>query len=828
MFRFLCLRLIVVPDTSRSAMQRFPRCLFPIPSRDAGWHWFRLAILLSGLIAPNLSHAEFIQPVAVTVSNGEDLQDALINGTGFDDPGLGTPESVHTTAASEMWTAVGSIRAEVVFDLGKTVDLTKVFIWNYNAANDTDRGMRDVLVFVSADSNPATAKFTGIANVSLAEGGTTAQAFSVQGTDVRLVKLKNTSNWGNGYAIGLAEVRFESGAVPGKVPFVTITGLKDGDTIPFGSDFSLAATVTDKDNNVSKVEFFDGTTKMGDTNKTPYTISLKSLAKGDHTLRVVATDALGLSAFAVVNAAVREVVPGKIIQIDDNRDIGTDVNQIRYNGSWTLAPGNANDPRFLNNDHYNAASGAYFEVKFVGVKIDVYATVAGHHGTASAQVDGGTKYTLNYKTPQRIEQAFIWSSPLLPNREHILRITVLGTGVVTADRFDVTQSDTPSDERASVKKWDVSATQFSVELEDLGGSKVDTNSLVLRVDGNVVPVVTSKVGGLTTVTYNSPTAFAPGSQHPFKVEVKDILGNPVGTEALFVVPAPVFPLSGFGEPAANPGKWSVRQIWNAGRADAVVTAVAIANAAASAGFTGKRLDVQAPVINFNFTPSRGNGGLFPDDAPFPGETDDLSASDWVTIARAKVRIPRAGDWTIGVHSDDGFALRFAGHPFSSVSGLGQIDEDYPEYVSFAVGTGDSNTRAVLKDLPAGDYVIEFIHFQRTGGASAEIYAAEGAFEQDGDASWALIGASDGLELVADSVPLAPFSLGQLRYLGSSVTIDFDSPKPDGTHALLSSADLKSWSTVAGASFASIGGKGVRATVNNPIGDLKFYRVSVSP
>ncbi|MEN9021325.1 MAG: hypothetical protein GWQ05_24420 [Verrucomicrobiaceae bacterium] len=44
---------------------------------------------------------------------------------------------------------------------------------------------------------------------------------------------------------------------------------------------------------------------------------------------------------------------------------------------------------------------------------------------------------LSSQTDQRGEQAFIWSSPLLPNREHVLRVTGDGTGVVTANRFDV-------------------------------------------------------------------------------------------------------------------------------------------------------------------------------------------------------------------------------------------------------------------------------------------------------------------------------------------------------------------------------------------------------
>jgi Bacterial Ig domain len=791
--------------------------------------WKRRIRDLLILATAGFLRAEFVQPVAVTVSNGEETKDALIDGLGLEDQGVGTPDSLHVTAASEMWSSIGSIRADVVFDLGRVTDLTRVYVWNYSAGTDTDRGMKEVEVHVSPDADPATARFTGIATVTLAEGGTAAQAFDVVGTDVRLVKLRNTSNWGNGYSIGLAEVRFETGEIAGNVPVVGISNLKEGDTVPLGSDFSLLATVTDRDSNLSKVEFFDGGAKLSEAIKAPYSTSLKTLAQGEHTLRVVATDQAGMTAFASVNVTVREVVPGTVVSIDDTRDIGAGVNQIRYSGTWNLAQGNANDPRFLNNDHYADGGGAYFEIKFVGVKIDVFATVASHHGTASAVIDGGTRYVLSYKAAQRGEQKLIWSSPLLPNRAHTLKVSVLGTGVVTADRFDVTQSDTPSEDRAVVKRWDASLSRFTLDLEDLGPSVVDPSTVTLKIDGSGVPVQVSKAGPVTTVVYDVPMPFAPGTQHPFKVEARDTLGNVLGTEASFTVPAPPFPLTGMGEPAGTVGAWSVRQVWNAGRADAVVTGVEIARSVGSVGFAGKYLDAPSPVINFNFTPSPGNGGLFGDDLPFPGETQELPANDWVTVARAKVRIPRDGDWTLGVHSDDGFALRFAGHPFASVSGGGVIDEDFPEYLLFAVATGDSNTRGVLKGVRAGDYAVEFIHFQRVGGGAAEIYAAEGEFVEDGDTgAWALIGSVDGLQLVADDLPIGPFSLGSIQFADGSVTIDFESPRPGAIHSLLESANLKEWAPVSGAVFISTGGNGMRATVSNRVGNEKFYRVNVAP
>jgi hypothetical protein len=180
----------------------------------------------------------------------------------------------------------------------------------------------------------------------------------------------------------------------------------------------------------------------------------------------------------------------------------------------------------------------------------------------------------------------------LPNREHILKVTVAGTGVVTADRFDVTQSDTPSEDRAIVSWWEATLNRFEATMEDVGTSVVDPTSVKLFVDGALVSADVAKAGTNTAVTYLPPVAFTPGTQHPFQVQAKDTLGHDVGTTAAFTVPSPPFPLTGLGEPPGAAGRWSFRQIWNAGRADAVVTAVDVALAATKAGFTGKVQDDQ--------------------------------------------------------------------------------------------------------------------------------------------------------------------------------------------------------------------------------------------
>lgn len=905
--------------------------------------------------AASMLRAEFIQPVDVWVSNGEDVKDALIDGQAFDDGPVGSPASIH--GPGNAWTSVGSTKAEAVFDLGKAVSLTKVYIWNYNEA-ETDRGMRDLQILVSPDTDLTTTNFTGIAAVSLTEGGETAQAFAVVGTNVRLVKLKCTRNWGHGFAIGLGEARFETGTVSGNVPSIVISGLKDGDPILSGKNLTLKVEASDKDGDLTKVEFFDGATKVGEDTVTPYQFVYPPMAPGTHTLRAVATDRSGKVAFSTVEVFAKDVVFGRVeqiddqanigtgqnqisysdgwtlapgndgdprfqhndhyalnkgafyevkfvgvrievygtvashhgtakasidggtevtlnykadqrgeqvliwtspkldnkehtlrvtvvgdgvvtadrfdvqvsevVQVDDQADIGTGLNQIKYNGAWNLAPGNASDPRFKNNDHYTDVKGTSFEVRFVGIKIDVFATVASHHGSAIGSIDGGTEYVLNYKAAQRGEQVLIWSSPLLQNREHVLKVTVAGDGVVTADRFDIETVAAPSKDLAVIKKWSANTREFVIELENTASSRVDAGTIRLTVDGAVASVDVTSSGAATLVTHRPGTAFAPGSEHPFKLVVRDVAGNNLGTEATFAIAKTPFPIAGLGGPAGTAGAWGIRQIWRGGRADALVTAVGIAGAAAKTPFSGSLVNTNSALVNFALSTNPGNTGLFADDLPFPGEARGSAIVDFVVVARARVRVPRSGDWTIGVRADDGFALRFIGAPFHHATGVGRLDDNYPEFMIQPVNLADSNTRGVLKNLAAGDYTIEFIYWNRSGGANTEIFHAEGDFAEEGDTdTWRLLGDAGGWELVTEVIDI-PMVLAKASVTGSTFSAEFESARPATGHQLLESSDLKSWKPVTGATFSALAGRGVRVTTPTIDGSGRFFRVATLP
>src|SRR5262249_23234464 len=217
------------------------------------------------------------------------------------------------------------------------------------------------------------------------------------------------------------------------------------------------------------------------------------------------------------------------------------------------------------------------------------------------------------------------------------------------------------------------------------------------------------------------------------------------------------------------------------------------------------------------------GGLIPGDLPLPAEQQGLTDSDFVLVGRARVKIPRAGDWTIGVHSDEGFGLRFIGAPFDSVSGVGVRDDNFPEFMVAQNNTANSNTRGILKNIAVGTYEIEFISWERVGSAYYEVYAAEGAFANDADTDqWQLIGATGGLEIVA---ALPKITLLRLSKNNDQVPIDFPPSAPAGAqHQLHEISDLARWQAVTTASFQATGNNNVRATVNGVTGSPHFYRV----
>ena len=86
-------------------------------------------------------------------------------------------------------------------------------------------------------------------------------------------------------------------------PTVSITSPTNGSSFTAPALVPINAIASDSDGSVTNVAFFDGTTSLGHTNQTPYTVTA-TLAAGSHPLTAVATDNGGLSTTSAVVSVI--------------------------------------------------------------------------------------------------------------------------------------------------------------------------------------------------------------------------------------------------------------------------------------------------------------------------------------------------------------------------------------------------------------------------------------------------------------------------------------------------------------------------------------------
>lgn len=90
-------------------------------------------------------------------------------------------------------------------------------------------------------------------------------------------------------------------------PTVTITAPTNGAEFLAPGTIAIAATAGDSDGTVTKVEFFNGTTKLGEDTNAPYTFDWSNVPVGSYTLTAKATD--NLTAATTSTPVMVEVVP---------------------------------------------------------------------------------------------------------------------------------------------------------------------------------------------------------------------------------------------------------------------------------------------------------------------------------------------------------------------------------------------------------------------------------------------------------------------------------------------------------------------------------------
>jgi chitinase len=85
-------------------------------------------------------------------------------------------------------------------------------------------------------------------------------------------------------------------------PAVTLTQPADGASFTPPATVNLAATASDTDGTVTKVEFFNGSAKLGEDTTAPYSFTWSGVPTGSYTLTARATDDLGGTTTSVASS----------------------------------------------------------------------------------------------------------------------------------------------------------------------------------------------------------------------------------------------------------------------------------------------------------------------------------------------------------------------------------------------------------------------------------------------------------------------------------------------------------------------------------------------
>jgi len=310
-------------------------------------------------------------------------------------------------------------------------------------------------------------------------------------------------------------------------------------------------------------------------------------------------------------------------------------------------------------------------------------------------------------------------------------------GLNQAHHFDNLTLNTVLAPIAAVTDATLKDGLFTFKVSDFGTQSVVTPQRFsyLLIDGfEVTPTSITKTGTVTTVTYQSPTTLPLNSAISYAIELED-----QNRESIFSsgsLRTPILPPASLisDEPVLN--QWNIREI----RGGTVSGGIPLNTAVAIAMDPPVQTDPPTPAIRtdnysapfFNISDPNNSGGrgFFRRDANI--RTDNYIAANTddnniVALGKTRIQVPETGVYTFWVQSDDGFARRINGGSFTKALGTAGflIDPADPSTLAFTIGTGNSNTRGAIELTAGVEYIIDFLWFEGSGGAFAEVAWAKG-------------------------------------------------------------------------------------------------------
>ncbi|QHW33095.1 hypothetical protein GZH47_21340 [Paenibacillus rhizovicinus] len=261
------------------------------------------------------------------------------------------------------------------------------------------------------------------------------------------VRVKGTKNASStGYVVTADRVVIDSDTVSPTAP----TGLTSPSQTQTSVNLSWSASTDNV--GVTGYDVYQGSSLAGSTTST--STSVTGLTAGTaYSFSVKAKDAAGNVSGASSALNVSTAAAGTETTVND-ATTGTGLNQFEYAGTWNTSTGPGT---YNGDDHYSLTTNSYYQVDFNGKQIKLYGSKDAHHGVAAVSIDGGTEADVDFYAASRVDNALLWTSPVLAGGNHTLKVRVKGTKnaassgyVVTADRVViVAESVVMTDDRDS-------------------------------------------------------------------------------------------------------------------------------------------------------------------------------------------------------------------------------------------------------------------------------------------------------------------------------------------------------------------------------------------
>lgn len=147
--------------------------------------------------------------------------------------------------------------------------------------------------------------------------------------------------------------------------------------------------------------------------------------------------AVNVAPKSVTTLVMTNVTP----KVNDNTS-GAGLDEFQYNSQWGYYASQTGAYNLDN--HWSGTTNDYYQVRFNGTQVKIYAAKASNHGIGAVSIDGGAETNVDFYAPSRQDQVLVWTSPILTRGVHTLMVRVTGTKngsstgyYVPADRVDV-------------------------------------------------------------------------------------------------------------------------------------------------------------------------------------------------------------------------------------------------------------------------------------------------------------------------------------------------------------------------------------------------------